>query len=164
MNPRTKLLTLALLLIASTASAQRAIVLELPTGKSVAFIYLPNGETLLITEVQHLRFPNPTPPPATATRAIVLLESGDSSVETTILRAKIRQNESLSKRIEILDPDTEDQNGNPDPSVAKAKVLIGGRPLPFVIGFDGRGEAVVAEPLPLDFAKFQTLVKGWGLQ
>ena len=164
MTPQTKLLTLALLLLASTATAQRVTVLELPNGQHVGIYYPATGNPILLQNVTVVKFPNPTPPPATATRAIVLLESGDSSIDTTILRAKIRQNESLSKRIEILDPDTEDQDGNPDQSVVKAKVLIGGRPLPFVIGFDGRGEAVVAEPWPLDFAKFQTLVKGWGLQ
>ena len=163
MNPKSKLLSLALLLLASTASAQRAIVLELPTGTSVVFVYLADGKTLLITEVQSLRLPDPTPPPATATHAIVILESGDTSVETTILKAQIRQDAKLTRLVQILDPDTEDENGNPDPSIVKAKVLIGNRQLPFVIGFDGRGEAVVAEPLPLEFVKLKELLQKWGM-
>ena len=163
MNPKSKLLTLALLLIASTATAQRVTVLELPNGQHVGIYYPATGNPILLQNVTVVKFPNPTPPPATATHAIVILESGDTSIETTILKAQIRQDEKLTRLVQILDPDTEDENGNPDPSVVKAKVLIGNRQLPFVIGFDGGGKAVVAEPLPLEFANLKALLQKWGM-
>jgi len=163
MNQKSKLLTLALLLLASTATAQRVTVLELPNGQHVGIYYPATGNPILLQNVTVVKFPNPTPPPATATHAIVILESGDTSIETTILKAQIRQDEKLTRLVQILDPDTEDENGNPDPSVVKAKVLIGNRQLPFVIGFDGGGKAVVAEPLPLEFANLKALLQKWGM-
>ena len=163
MNQKTKLLTLALLLLASTATAQRVTVLELPNGQHVGIYYPATGNPILLQNVTVVKFPNPTPPPATATHAIVILESGDTSIETTILKAQIRQDEKLTRLVQILDPDTEDENGNPDPSVVKAKVLVGNRPFPFVIGFDGGGKAVVAEPLPLEFANLKALLQKWGM-
>lgn len=72
MNRITKTLTLLLLLIASTASAQRVVFLELPNnGGFVGIAYAQNGERTLLgpfATLQVIRFPtdtNPTPPPVT---------------------------------------------------------------------------------------------------
>ena len=81
MNPVTKALTLALLLAATTATAQnRATILQLPNGQYVGIVYLESGETVLLTKVQVLKLPNPTPPPSKVTAVTYVYEK-----DTTII-------------------------------------------------------------------------------
>lgn len=150
-----------LLLAASTANAQSLIVLQ--TGTASVYIYFPAvGPPVVVTQVTVISAPDPTTPPKSATTTVLLMESGDSDQSTAILVAGIRRNPALSKLVTILDPDTEDQSGNPDKAVASAKALIGTATLPCLIGFDASGKAVVFAPIK-GLPDVQAAFKKWGL-
>ena len=162
MNPRTNLLSLALLLAASIAAAEQAIIVQLPSGEIIAGVVLINGQRIpLQITVIH---PNPIKPPTTAAvHSVVLYESGATDQQLAVLFSKIRANPNLSKKILILDQDTEDENGNTDKLVVSAKQLIGSKELPCLVGFNKDGKAVVAEDLPKDIIGIEEQLKKWGV-
>ena len=158
----TKYIIPLLLLAASTAQAQRAVLIQLPTGGYIGIAYAADGTQVLLTDVIILNLPDPTPPPATATTTVLLMESGDSDQATAILVAGIRSNPAMSKLVTILDPDTEDENGNPDKAVKAAKALIKNAALPCLIGFDAGGKAVAFVPVK-GLEDVESALKKWGL-
>ena len=93
----------------------------------------------------------PVPPPpvvTTAAKALILLETADSNQQHEMIRQAIRNDKSLSPKVMILDPDSKDQDNQPDKQVEAAKSHLGSRPLPRIILLDAAGSFVADDALP----------------
>lgn len=90
----------------------------------------------------------PVPPVTTAVKALILLETATSNQQHEMIRQAIRNDASLSPKVLILDPDSKDENNQPDRQVAAAKAYLGNRPLPRVLLLDTAGSFVGDEALP----------------
>lgn len=162
MKPLRYILPL-LLLLGSPAHAQRAILVQLPSGQYIGIAYGANGEQIVLTTVQILKMPDPTPPPATATHALLLIETGEQDQAQAAMLRWIRAEPKLSRHVTILDKDTQDENGNPRQEIADAKRLIGAAELPCLIGF-ADGKPVVFATLPKTTDGVESLIQQWGLK
>ena len=93
--------------------------------------------------------PPVTPPVVTtAVKALILLETADSNQQHEMIRQAIRKDKSLSPKVMILDPDSKDENNQPDKLVAAAKAYLGSRPLPRIVLLDAADSFVADEALP----------------
>ena len=161
----SKCILLFILCLASTGQAQRAVLIKLPSGAYVGIYIAKDGTQTFLTQVTVVEMPDPPPPLAKIKHTMLLIESGDVNNAAAILIAGIRNDPALSKKVTILDPDTEDENGNPDPQVKAALKIIGDASLPCVVGFDGDGKPTVFAPI-LKTAKVDVIkaqLKKWGL-
>ena len=92
---------------------------------------------------------NPPQPPVTAAaKALILLETADSTQQHELIRQAIRADRSLSEKVMILDPDSKDEANQPDKQVQAAKAYLGNKPLPRVLLIDAAGSFVADEALP----------------
>jgi hypothetical protein len=150
----------------SSAQAQRATLVKLPTGQHIGIAYTSSGEMIVLTNIQILELPSPTPPPAKIKRAIVVIESGASTQETAILIAGIRNNQTLSRKVVILDPDTKNEQRKSDPQIQAAIKLMGEDvSFPALIGLDGDGKPVLVVPIKKNakVSDIELQLKKWGL-
>lgn len=95
--------------------------------------------------------PPPPPPPSpvtTAVKALILLETEDSTQQHELIRQSIRADQILSPKVMILDPNSKTENDQPDPQVVAAKAYLGNRPLPRVLAINEAGGFVDDEALP----------------
>jgi len=108
--------------------------------------------------------PPPPPPPASkVTSALVILDRSSSTEELGLQLNLLRNDKGISWPVEILDPRTEDQNGNQVPKVASAMTYLQGRPLPRLIGVGRDGSAVVDVELPPTAAAIKQTLIDWGM-
>ena len=165
MRPRAVILTLLLMACSTSVCAQRATLVKLPTGQYIGIAYTPSGEMVVLTQIQILTLPDPRPPLTKIKRALVLIESGDTTQEIAILIAGIRNNQALSRKVMILDKDTEDEKGKPDPQVKAALKLIGDASFPVLVGLGGDGKPVAFSPLSktAKVGDVEAQLKKWGL-
>ena len=99
-----------------------------------------------------------TPPVVTtAVKALILLETADSNQQHEMIRQAIRADASLSPKVMILDPDTADENNQPDRLVKHALQYLDNRPLPRVLILDAGGFFVDDAELPAS----PDAVKAW---
>lgn len=95
----------------------------------------------------------PTVPPVTAaSKAAILIESGDQNAKQATLLGQLRNDKNWSKKILILDPNQKLENGQPDPQVASLTQAISSkpdpRPLPRLVLLSSDGGYVDDKPLP----------------
>jgi len=116
MNRLTQTITLLLLLVASTASAQRAVILELPNGQYVGLVFLADGTTVLVPTVQVIKLPtpDPTPPPVTTTvdRVTYVYEKDQGGVPPNVRVALNKLNEGRKILASEFEDDTKDGTGD----------------------------------------------------
>ena len=62
MHQIRKSLILALLLFTSSAYAQRAVIIQLPSGQMIGVAYTPTGEQVVLTDIRVIKLSDPTPP------------------------------------------------------------------------------------------------------
>lgn len=151
------------------AFAQRAVIIELPSGQllGVAYIPSPTGDIpVVLTNVQLIRVPKPpdptpTPPPVTeGKRDIAIIhESGEVTERQASLHVLLQTHpvflewrKSKGHRLFILDDDTKDKTGQPSPLVKRfAKAIPAGTKFPALVILDQSSDAVLyADSLPAD--------------
>lgn len=162
-----KRMTLGLLLLTLTTTtlSEEAILLKLPTGQLIGIVQTSNGP-IILTKVTILDLPGPgpvTPDPIQLpiTKAVVLMESGDTTIETTIARAAVRNNQKISPKVFFLDPDTKDENNQPDKLVTTIKAFIKDKPLPVVVGLGDGDKPLRVEAFDKDIIN---LLSTWGIK
>lgn len=82
------------LLIASTAAAQRAVIIELPGGQLVGIAYLPSGESVILTSVEFLKVPKPEPPAKKVDRVTYVFEKDTTLIPRPVSLALRKLNDS----------------------------------------------------------------------
>jgi hypothetical protein len=92
--------------------------------------------------------PDPPQPPAVkATSALLLAETGEMTPQLFALEQSIRQDKSLSPKVQILDPDAKTTDNKPVPKVQAALTYLGAKPLPRVLYLDSAGGFVGDDPI-----------------
>lgn len=123
---RLKAITIALLLLCtSTALAQRATIFQLPGGAQVVFVTLPSGQTILVTDVQVLKVPDPTPPTPVTTglvwtvviRTVDTMTADQSQVLSDLRQWSDQQPKDKVSHLEFS-PSAVGPDGAPDKKVA----------------------------------------------
>jgi len=138
-----------------------AFLMDLGNGKIVGIVTLTDGSTVLVTDATVFKIPPPSPPISSIVSAIVVYESGDQTQEQNQVQIQIRMDPQLSKKLLILDKDTTLPDNQPIPQLASALKLIGSKPLPQIVGFNGSGVAVASEAMPNTVQDVSQIVGRW---
>ena len=157
-----RLAILLTLLLAPAAYGQSVLILDLGNNTQIAMVTLASGEVVVIPSVTVFKIPAPTPV-SQVVSSVLVYESGDQTQEQNQVQIQIRMDLELSPKILILDKDTTLPDGEPIPKLQAAINLIGSKPLPQLVGFNGSGAAVVSESVPNDIAGVKSLLERWGL-
>jgi len=107
--------------------------------------------------------PPPPPPTPTAVSAMILYESQKMTPAQNLLLLKIRDDESLSKKLQILDKDAKGQKGETVPRVNAAVQAAAGRQLPALVLFNAGGSVVSVVDLPTTIEAITAKLKEAGL-
>lgn len=109
--------------------------------------------------------PPPPPPPVTAIqRALILLDSDLPNPDQALQLNLLRNDPTLSKKIEILDRRTETEDEVPAALVASALQYLAGRPLPRLLGLNAAGGFVFDVELPRSAADITAELSRRGMQ
>jgi hypothetical protein len=91
--------------------------------------------------------PPPPPPVTTAVKAVILRESENQTQPQAMMFNQLRNDPPWSKLVEILDPNQQTQDKQPDPLAQAAAVASRGQ-IPSLLLLDAGG-SFVGEPMPL---------------
>jgi hypothetical protein len=109
--------------------------------------------------------PPPTPPVTTAVEAMILLESGNQTPGQARLLGELRNDRQWSKLVTVLDPQTKDESGKPDPLAQSVVRAAGSLPLPRLWLLDAGGSVVGSSlPLPGTFGELKAVLTGQGVK
>lgn len=107
--------------------------------------------------------PPPPPPTPTAASAMILYESQQMTPAQNLLLLKIRDDETLSKKLQILDKDAKGQKGETVPRVNAAVQAAAGRQLPLLVLFSAAGSVSAIVDLPTTVEAIAAKLKEVGL-
>lgn len=107
--------------------------------------------------------PPPPPPTPTAASAMILYESQQMTPAQNLLLLKIRDDETLSKKLQILDKDAKGQKGETVPRVAAAVQAAAGKQLPLLVLFNAAGSVSAVVDLPTTVEAIAAKLKEVGL-
>jgi len=150
------------LILCSSVFAQRAVIIQLPSGQLLGVAYTPSG-TVVLTEVTIIKLPDPTPTPPPVTvgkRDIgIIHESGLVTERQASLHVLIRTNpafvewlKSKGHRVFILDQDGKDRSGQSSPVTQRfIKTKPATQKFPAIVILDqSSGAGLYAGDLPTD--------------
>lgn len=167
------------LFLCSSAFAQRAVIVQLPSGQLLGVAYTPAGQ-IVLTDVTIIKLaptpnPTPTPPPVTVGKRDIAIihESGLVTERQASLHVLIRTNPAFSEwvksrghRVFVLDQDGKDRHGNASSITQKfLKAKPATQKLPAIVILDqASGEGLYAGDLPTDITVdgITELVKRYG--
>jgi hypothetical protein len=168
MNRATKLIVILLACVVSSASAQRAVIIQMPNGTYLGVAYTPSGQVVL-TNVTLIKIPDPTPPAPTTTGLVWVTTivdgrrvSADQSSELIDLRDWLDKQDATKVRRLEFSPDAKNERNEPDPRVASwvARIPESDREKPYVFVTQARvtdGKQVILWQGPL--SKAETLIE-----
>lgn len=143
------------LVLCSTAFAQRAVIIQLPSGQLLGVAYTPSGQ-IVLTDVTIIKLsdPTPTPPvPVTAGKRdiVIIRESASQDAKMastqTLLQSDpqiVQWKKDKGHRVIYLDPDDKDETGTkPSPVLIRYQSLLpSGQQLPAIVIIDRDSGAV----------------------
>jgi hypothetical protein len=107
--------------------------------------------------------PPPPPPTPTAASAMILYESQQMTPAQNLLLLKIRDNQELSSKLQILDQHAKGQAGATVPRVNAAVQAAAGRQLPLLVLFSAAGSVASVVDLPATVESIAAKLKEVGL-
>jgi hypothetical protein len=108
--------------------------------------------------------PDPPPPVTQIQRALILLDSSAPDQQRALQLNLLRNDKSWSKRIEILNKQTETEDEAPAALVASALQYLAGRPLPRLLGLGPGGAFAFDVDLPPTADAIKQILRDRGME
>jgi len=142
------------LVLCSSVFAQRAVIIQLPSGQLLGVAYTPSG-TVVLTDVTIIKLPDPTPtpPPVTVGKRDIVIIRESAQVNAKMASAQtllqsdptiVQWKQAKGHRVIYLDPNDKDETGTrPSPVLTRYRSLLpSGQQLPAIVITDRDSGAV----------------------